>query len=440
MTIKLKISFLLLTQILIYSAHLYAQHTTDRKISVDELFSLAINNHPNLKVSRMDVEISSQDISITKNQYLPDIAVGLRNYYIGDVTIIDKDFSNAPSLPMPHFGNTLSIEAKQLIWKGNVVQNTVRMSTLQEELTKLNYENNEQSIKLLVLGYYQDLYKLINQIRVYSLNIDLANKRLDNIKKYYKQGMVTRNDLIRGELQVSNLQLARQVIQNNSEILNKQLTMALGLDAAVKIAPDEAILTSSHNISLVNLFNSGVENHPMIKSIKKGIEINKIGERIINSERMPAFSAFAGNSLARPITTSNPVLDKYSHRWSTGIALTYNVESLYKTPKKLSKNKLQIEKSEEQLNEARQMLEVAVRSSLIKYNEALTQNQTLLKNKELAGENYRIIESKYNNQLAIILDIVDASNAKLDAELQYANSEINIIYAYYRLLRDTGHI
>ena len=43
------------------------------------------------------------------------------------------------------------------------------------------------------------------------------------------------------------------------------------------------------------------------------------------------------------------------------------------------------------------------------------------------------MESKYNHQLAILLDLIDASNAKLDAELQFA-----MVNAYYKLLKETG--
>lgn len=81
---------------------------------------------------------------------------------------------------------------------------------------------------------------------------------------------------------------------------------------------------------------------------------------------------------------------------------------------------------------------MAVNAAFIKYNEAITQRNTLEKNMQLAEENYRIIQSKYNNQLAIILDVIDASNAKLDAELQHANAEINVVNQYYRLLKESG--
>ncbi len=86
------------------------------------------------------------------------------------------------------------------------------------------------------------------------------------------------------------------------------------------------------------------------------------------------------------------------------------------------------------------MVGIGINTAYVKYNEAITQNKTIEKNRELADENYRIMESKYNNQLAILLDMIDASNAKLDAELQHTNSEINIVFAYYKLLKESGKL
>src|SRR5699024_7585541 len=154
----------------------------------------------------------------------------------------DKNFSNATRVNMPDFGNSFSVEASQLIWKGGTVKNSIKVQSLQEELMELNYESDEQNIKLLVLGHYLDLYKLTNQKEVYEKNIELAQQRLENIKKFHRDGMVTRNDLIRGELQLSNLKLALEVVENNTKILNKQLTTALGLSDDILILPDEALL------------------------------------------------------------------------------------------------------------------------------------------------------------------------------------------------------
>ena len=431
---------MLLLGLFVFSQTIYAQQGQERTITIKELFELTKENHPNLKVSKTDIAIAKQDVEVAKNAQLPTLNAALQGYYLGDAHIIDKDFSNSTRIDMPHFGNTFSIDASQLIWKGGMVKNGIKAQSLKEELTELNYQSNEQSIKLLVLGYYLDLYQLLNQKSVYQQNIQLAEQRLQNINKFYNQGMVTRNDVIRGELQLSNLKLALQVVENNRQILNKQLTTALGLSENTQIVPDETILSNVPKALLMEDYRAFAQNHPTILMTKKAVDIYETSEKITRAEMMPSLSAFAGNQLARPITTSTPALDMYTNGWSAGLSLNFNIDALYKTPKKIKQVRFEKDKAIAQANEAEQMIDVAVNAAYIKYNEAVTQNNTLETNKELSDENYRIMNSKYNNQLAILLDLIDASNQKLDAELQFANSEISIVYAYYKLLKESGNL
>lgn len=52
---------------------------------------------------------------------------------------------------------------------------------------------------------------------------------------------------------------------------------------------------------------------------------------------------------------------------------------------------------------------------------------------QLARENYDVVSRRYQNGLAIVTDLTDAANMRLDAELQLANARINLVYAYYNL-------
>lgn len=42
--------------------------------------------------------------------------------------------------------------------------------------------------------------------------------------------------------------------------------------------------------------------------------------------------------------------------------------------------------------------------------------------------------------MALITDMLDAANARLDAEQQLVNARINITYYYYKLLFNSGQI
>jgi len=431
---------LLCSSLLSTSQNLYAQDISQRSFTVNELFEMVKTNHPTLKVYRSEIDIATQNVEIAKNNLLPELTAGLQGFYLGDVTILDKDFSKVTTAKMPHFGNTFSFQASQLIWKGNTVRNSIKIRTLQEELADLSYQNNEQNIKLLVLGYYLDLSKLYNQANVYRENIGLAEKRLDNITKFYNQGMVTRNDVIRGELQLSNLKLELQVVNNNQQIINKQLTVALGLDENVKIIPAKALLNQGVIVGQLQQYKEMAKNHPAIQLTQRSVDIYDVSAKITKAEMLPSLAAFAGNNLQRPLTSSSPAIDMFSNSYNAGLSLNFNIDALFKSPKKLQLNKIEKQKAIDQATETSLSIGIAVNSAYIKYNEAVTQNKTLEVNADLTSENYRIMESKYNNQLAILLDLLDASNAKLDAELQLANSEISIVFSYYKLLREVGNL
>jgi len=87
---------------------------------------------------------------------------------------------------------------------------------------------------------------------------------------------------------------------------------------------------------------------------------------------------------------------------------------------------------------AQQNIEIAVNAAFLKYQEAEQQVLIMIEAKNLANENYEIVRSKYLNQLAITAEMTDASNSKLNAELQYVNAMINARFQFYNLLKSAG--
>ena len=410
-------------------------------LNVNQLFELVIQNNPGLKVSKAEILASEENVKVAENNKLPNASASLSGYYLSDVNIFSTKFKKEFTQTMPHFGNNLAVEANQLIWKGGQVNESIKLAKYQVDVAELQYSSAEQEARLAALGYYLDLFKLHNQSKVYAQNILLAEQRLENIRKFEEQGMVTRNDVIRGELTISNLTLSKLTVDNNILILNKQLNVAIGLPEGTVIIPSEDILSTSILKQSENYYQtSALQNNLNILLTKKVVDINESALKITQKNAYPSLAAFAGNTLQRPLTSSTPAMDMYYNTWNIGVGLSYNIGSLWKNGREVNLKKMEVEKARTQQREVESYIGVGIKSAFIKHNEALVQNNTLKTNRNLADENYRIMEKKYNNQLALIIDLLDAANAKLEAELQYANSEVNIIFAYYKLLKETGEI
>ncbi|MDQ1162685.1 outer membrane protein [Chryseobacterium sp. SORGH_AS 447] len=409
-----------------------------RQMTADEAAGLAVQNHQQLKVSAQNIDIARQNKEIVKLQKLPAITASMSQFYLGDALAIDKDFSNTTTIAMPHYGSSYAVQATQLIFKGGLVNRSIEMAGLREQLSELDLEKNKQDVKFLVISNYLDVYKIINQQKVFENNKKLAQERLKNIQKFYQQGMVTRNEVIRGELAIKNLDQGILTLINNRKILNYNLNIALGLPEDTEIIPVESLEIKEAGIGMPYYLNLAHESNPLLKSAKTNIEVADKNIEIIKTDKMPTIAGFGGYSVQRPITTRNPVLDMYAGGWQTGISLSYNIDNLYKTKERVKLGEIQKNQAGDAMTLTQQNIDMAVNAAYVKYQESIQQADILNDAKKLAEENYKITEAKYLNQLAVQAEMIDAQNQKLQSELDYANAEINMLYQYYNLLKSTG--
>ena len=409
-----------------------------KNITLEEALSLAVQNHQQLKVSAKSVDISKQQTEVAKLQKLPSITASTSQFFLGNALIIDKDFSNSTKVDMPHYGSTYAVQAQQLIFKGGLVNKSIEMSELREQLAALDVEKDVQSVRFLVMSNYLDIYKLLNQTEVYKNNKNLALERLKNVQKFYMQGMITRNEVIRAELAIKNLDQGILVLENNRKILTYQLNYALGLPTETELIPIENLQNGTEGLGKDYYQKLARESNPTLKSAQKNIEVTDKNLEIINTDKMPTIAAFGGYNMQRPITSRTPALDMYTNSWQAGVSLSYNIDNLYKTKEKLKLGELQKEQASEALHLIDQNLDISVNAAYVKYQEAIQQADIFNDAKKLAEENYKITEAKYLNQLAVQAEMIDAQNQKLQAELDFANAEINVLYQYNNLLKTTG--
>lgn len=410
-------------------------------LSIEQMFELADSNSKTLKVENSVIDEANQAIKVAQNGYLPEIDVSLSASYLGNGYLLDRDFSNGQNVKMPHFGNNFAIKATQIIYGGGAISNNVAMAKLRKEMSSINHEATRSKMRFMLIGFYLDLYKLQNALKVYDHNIELTKRVIKDTKVRNEAGVALQNDVTRYELQLKNLELARRRVENSVEILNYDLVTTLGLSTNTHIQPDTTLIDRSISMHDLAYWQAQANNEAdIIKQSAMAVKMGECGEKLAQAERLPTIALVAANQFDGPITIEVPVINKNFNYWYVGVGISFKLSSLYKSNKSIKQAKLNTQINRLRQDEAIEQTALAVQSNYTKYLEAYDEVATLEKSVQLANENYDIIENRYRNDIALITDMLDASNQLLDAELQLTNARINVIFNYYKLLNSTGNL
>ncbi len=417
----------------------YAQDTY--VLSLEQVFSLADENSKVMKAEDAALLEAQQAVCVAQSGRLPDIDLSLSASYLGNGLLMDRDFSNGQKIRMPHFGNNLAIQATQLIYGGGAVTNGIAMAKLKEEMAGVNREAARSRIRFMLTGFYLDLYKLQNALKVYDRNIELTKVVLRDTKARNEAGVALQNDVTRYELQLKNLELARRRVANTTEILNYDLATMLGLPADAQIQPDSTIINQSLPVQDIDYWQLQAQsNAHSVKQSALAVEIGERAEQLARAERRPTVAVVAAGNLDGPITIEVPVLNNNFAYWYVGVGVSFKLSSLYKANRSIKQARLGTELSRRNRDTALEQTSLAIQSDYTRYMEAYDEVATLEKSVQLANENYAVVENRYRNDIALVTDMLDASNQLLEAELQLVNARINVIFNYYKLKNTSGNL
>ena len=410
-------------------------------MTISQLFQKVEDNSKSLRTSLSGVEAAHFGIEAAKSKKLPDLDASLSFSYIGNALITDRDFSNVHGLKSPHFSNNFSFQAQQVVYAGGAINAGIKLAELGKQQAEVGVKLTRQQIRFIALGQYLDLYKIDNRIKVYEKNIELTRQLIDDIKEKQTQGMALKNDITRYELQMESLKLGLTALRNNRSILNHQLCNTLGMNQDALIIPDATIADKTYGKEGEAYWQTaGTLNSPLLEQSSNAIRIAEQKEKIAKSDLLPKVAFVAADNFDGPILFELPPVDKNLNVWYVGVGVKYSLSSLFKSNKRIKQAAVETRQAKEAHAVQAEQLNNNVQAAYVQYQQTYVELETQRKSVELAQQNYDVMNARYLSQLALVTDMVDASNLKLNAELSEVDARINIVYAYYRMKYVAGEI
>lgn len=406
-------------------------------LSVDSLLQLGMAQNVQLRILHQQEEMARSRAKTARTAKLPEVQVGLKGGYLGQPIVFREGLSHPTRPQSPHWLQNYEIDLSQPIYQGGRIRYSIEKADIEQKIAELQTLQNEADIKLALLEQYMQLFSLYKQQTVLARNIEESTKRLENIKSKKRQGLITNNDVLRSELQLTNDRLALQEVDNSLTLMSQQLDILLGLDEQTLIVPDTTLLRQINPTSdYADYLQKAYRDDWTMRRLHQETQLALNNQRLVKAEFLPQLSLYAGNTLARPITRT--MADYYNNSWNIGLTLSYPLSSLYKNRHKLEEARLNIDASQQQEELRKQSLRMEIRTALIRHQEAQDRVKALELSVRQARENYRIMRNRYFGQLSILTDLLDANSVLLDAELQLTTARARVIYTYYELQKACG--
>lgn len=438
---KIQFQYLFLVLAFYSNAMIFAQDSirTAKIIMLEEAVELGIQNNRQLKMANLDVAIANENVSQAKIAKVPRVGINGGYTYIGDPKIYEGFYQRNVTVDYYNHQAFANIVSSMPIYNGGAINNKIEQQKLLTKMQESVVKMTQADIKNAITTYFFTLEKLYSEIEVTKQNIINTNLRISQLKSRVENGQNLKSDLLRTELQQSNFKVSVFRNTNDIELVSNYLDILIGLPTNTILKP----LISSNifpveKVDLQTSLSEAYQNREEIKRAETGVKISESSLNLTKSGFRPNINANLILNTEYPAQWPNYV--NIINYWAAGISLNWDVSSFYTIKHRVRSDKLQINKSTIALDATKDQIDREVKTAYIKYAESKENIKTYKKDVELSLSNYKIVKSRYDNDFALISEMVDAELQLNNSKIALVNANLDLIIQYYSLQYAMGKL
>ncbi|MFV0147378.1 TolC family protein [Empedobacter falsenii] len=438
------VKYQLLTLLLMLSGLSYAQNEIDyNQLKLSKAIEIGLQNNKKLQISALKTNIAELKEKDLKNEKLPDVDFHIGFHVLSNLRQYEDGFlkpSTKYAVPRVKYDFTLSAEIP--IYLGDKLKNDEKKSEIETNISKLQVRKDERELRMQIITAYLQALHLQEQQKLISDKMREDSVVIKQTESLKKNGLVTYNEVLRTELQLSNHKMSFTELANEISIIEHQIKTILALPENQEMHIDTYdLFTNEEHLGVVDeMILEAMDQSESLKIAKDDLNLKEIDKKITKSNTLPKITAGAEYGYNYPNFMFFPP-EEYLYRFgSVGVNVSIPLSNFFKNKQKMqiadrniSIAKLEIEEKEEQ-----------IRHDVFAANKRLEESIDKIKIAEEAigqsKENYRIVRTKYVNKLSLITELIDADNAYLEAQSNLISLQINKQLKYYQLQYILGNL
>ena len=439
----MKIKYLLPGSLLFFSVAIQAQEK--KPLTLDEAISIAVSQSTEAGLANTRVTTSQYEVDNVKNTAYPDFKLSGQYLRVTNPNLNYKLATNNANADAEEGTTTASPKVNSVVFgqaalnmplfAGFKIKNSIAASESMYKAQTFNAADTKEQIAMQTIMLYANLYKAQQSVTLIQENLKSANQRVTDFTAMEENGLIARNDLLKSQLQASNIQLSLDDAKKMVSTLNYQLVVLLKLPQGTEIAVSDAYFKNAGGITPSVTESEAIAQRNDLEALRWQQKASEANIKVAKAAYYPALSFTAGYvalNIQNVVSVYNAV--------NFGVGVSYDVSNIFKNRKQVKAAESRSEEVKQEVELLTDRVKVQVQESLENYNLSLKQNKVYTEAVTQADENYRIVKDKYDNGLVDTNDLLEADVQKLQSQLNQAFSKADITQRFYELLNASGKL
>lgn len=409
--------------------------------TLEQSIEIALQNDPGIKQFEEQLRQAKIQKTQSYSSFYPEIsATGLylkQGLPLSMQMMAEQFGGGAADMGISEETYNLSLNATQPLFLGGVRYYALKISDINIQMKENEIELRKKEVRYNVKKAFYTIMLAGEFIKIYQESLALAEAQLRIAQTRFESGEASDFDVLRAEVQISNLKPQIYRAENNLALTQAafltQLNLPLETDVQVAGEFDSTRVTQS----LASLIDEAYQNRLELKSLFLAGNIADLGIKMAKSGYYPSLIFSYGYSEKNVEFDMDP--DTWSSSWNASMVLSIPIFSGFKTRLNVEAAK----SSREELEPVMEQLKSGIRIQLKSAYLNLKTSEKILESSDqniLQAQRYvEIVQKSYEGGFMTSLDLMNAQFALTQARTENIQSryeyQINLIELEYALGR-----
>jgi outer membrane protein len=419
-------------------------------LRLTDCIAQALGQNPSIQISEAKVQAAEARSSEAMTGLLPQLKLSGRAAKLSEV----DPYSISLQTPIFSFSKeifpsitenySLKLTLQQPLFTGFKLLKSREMAALNADAMREDLTKDQRDLVLNVKTSYWNLFRAYKIEEVIRQSVEQMSEHLKDVKNLAKQGLATDADVMKVQVQCSDVKVKHIEARNAIHLASMALNSILGnsLDLSVIPADTPEVFQGSDMTVLQDdlqlLQKRARDRRPELKSMQLRRDRSSAGVTAAKGGWYPQIFLNANYDYSKPNQRIIPPKFQWNGTWDVGVSLQWNIWDWLATHYQTVQAQADLRQTEAGMAQLNDAVTLDVAQQYFNAQTAKEKAEVTFEGAQQAQESYRMTSEKYKNGLTSNTEMLDAEISLLQAKLTHTQAVVDCTLALARLKRAVG--